>query len=64
MPKSFTDCIAAGGKIRTKELGKGKYIYVCFPKGGGPSVAGEVKTKQKLPSRSSTRKQIKKEYGE
>ena len=44
MPKSFDDCQKNGGKIRTKKLGGGKFIHICFPKGGGPSVSGEVKT--------------------
>ena len=61
MPKAFTDCIAAGGKVKTKTLKGGKYIHICFK--DGKSVAGEVKTKSKTPSRSSTRREIKKEYG-
>ena len=52
MPKAFTDCQAAGGKIRTKTLGAGKYMHVCIKPGGGKgprggrTVAGEVKTKK------------------
>ena len=46
MPKKFTDCVSRGGRVRTKSLPKGKYMRVCFPKGGGPSVAGEVKKKK------------------
>lgn len=45
MPKEFDACVKAGGKVRTKTLGKGKYMHICIPKGGGSSVAGEVKTK-------------------
>ncbi len=45
MPADFEKCRDAGGRIRTKSLPNGKYMHICFPKGGGPSVAGEVKTK-------------------
>lgn len=43
MPKEFTDCIKNGGKVRTKKLGGGKYIYICFL--NGKSYAGETHTK-------------------
>ena len=52
MPKAFTDCQSAGGKIRTKTLGEKKYVHVCIKPGGskgprgGRTVAGEVKTKK------------------
>jgi hypothetical protein len=46
MPEEFDRCVANGGKVRTKDLGKGKYMHVCIPKGGGSSVGGEVKTKK------------------
>jgi len=46
MPKAFDDCVSGGGRVRTKTLSDGRYIHICFPKGGGPSVAGEVKEKQ------------------
>jgi len=46
MPAKFDACVSSGGKVRTKTLGGGKYMHVCVPKGGGPSVAGEVKTKK------------------
>ena len=42
MPENFMRCQAAGGKIRTKKLSGGKYIHICYPKGGGPGIAGEV----------------------
>lgn len=60
MPKSFTDCISAGGRVRTKQLSGGRYLHICFPKGGGPGVAGEVHKKKKLPSRKQVRKEIRK----
>ena len=47
MPIAFTKCQKAGGKIRTKQLGGGKYMHICIPKGGGASIAGEIKTKKK-----------------
>ncbi len=47
MPPKFNRCVASGGRVRTKKLPGGKYIHVCFPKGGGSSVAGEVKKKGK-----------------
>lgn len=46
MPVQFDKCVANGGRVRTKDLDKGKYLHICFPKGGGPSLAGEIKTKQ------------------
>jgi hypothetical protein len=46
MPKKFTACVSKGGKIRTKTLAGGKYMHICIPKGGGASVAGEVKKKK------------------
>jgi hypothetical protein len=47
MPAIFDKCVRGGGKVRTIVPEKGKYIHVCYPKGGGPSVSGEVKTKKK-----------------
>ena len=41
MPKAFEDCIKRGGRVRTKKLGSGKYMHICFI--GGKSYAGEVK---------------------
>jgi len=47
MPKAFTDCIKNGGRVRTKSLPNNQYIHICFPKGGGSSISGEMKTAQK-----------------
>lgn len=44
-PQKFDDCVADGGRVRTKTLSDGRYIHLCFPKGGGPGIAGEVKEK-------------------
>ena len=48
MPKAFDDCVSAGGKVITKRVNKGHYMHICFPKGGGSSVAGEEKTYKKV----------------
>lgn len=45
MPEKFDQCVDDGGRVKTKKLKGGKYIHLCFPKGGGPAIAGEVKTK-------------------
>ena len=44
MPAAFDKCVASGGRVRTKTLGKGKYIHLCFK--GGKSFAGHVKKKK------------------
>lgn len=41
MPKAFTDCVAAGGKVRTIKPNAHTYLKVCIK--GGKSTAGEVK---------------------
>lgn len=45
MPASFDRCVSGGGRVRTKSLGSGKYMHICFL--GGKSYVGEVKTKEK-----------------
>jgi hypothetical protein len=45
MPKAFTKCVSSGGRVRTKTLGKGKYVHLCFK--GGKAVAGHVKRKKR-----------------
>ena len=45
MPVEFEACQRNGGRIKTKKLGNGKYIHICFI--GGKSFAGEIKTKKK-----------------
>jgi len=42
MPKEFAACVKGGGKVRRKTLSDGRYINICYPKGGGPGIAGEV----------------------
>lgn len=55
MPEAFTNCVKNGGKVITKRVNKGEYMHICFPKGGGASVAGEVKKYKKLSSRGKGR---------
>ena len=46
MPVKFTNCIKAGGRVRTikpKGAGSPTYLKICYPKGGGGPVRGEVK---------------------
>lgn len=43
MPVDFDKCVSSGGKVRTKDLGGGKYIHICYK--GGKSHSGEVKHK-------------------
>jgi len=45
MSKEFLSCVADGGKVRTKKIGKRKYMHICFL--NGKSYTGEVKTKAK-----------------
>ena len=42
MPAKFNRCVSGGGKVRTIKPNKKTYIKICIPKGGGPSVRGEV----------------------
>jgi len=44
-PEAFDSCVKGGGRVRTKEMSRGRYAHICIPK-SGPSVMGEVKTKQ------------------
>ena len=44
MPAGFNECKAKGGRIRTKLIGKDKYIHICWL--GNKSFAGEVKTRK------------------
>lgn len=42
MPKSFDDCRAESGRIRTMVPNTSQYFHLCFPSGGGPAVKGET----------------------
>ena len=46
-PKAFDDCVSAGGKVITKVPKKGMFLHICYPKGGGSPISGEVKHTQK-----------------
>lgn len=46
MPAEFDNCVANGGRVRTKDLPNGKYMHICFYK--GKSYAGEVRTKKDM----------------
>lgn len=38
MPEKFDRCVKSGGRVRTKHVGKGKCVKICFQ--GGKSYAG------------------------
>ena len=44
MPADFDRCVKKGGKVRTKEMGEGKYMHVCVL--DGKTYAGEMKMKK------------------
>jgi hypothetical protein len=44
MPEAFDKCVAAGGRIRTKSMGNGKYKHVCYL--GKKAYSGYIKTKK------------------
>ena len=46
MPEAFLNCIAKGGRVRSKSLGNGKYIKICFL--NGKSYAGETHSYKKV----------------
>jgi hypothetical protein len=50
MPRAFETCVAGGGRVRTTKPKPGSYLHLCFPKGGGKAVAGEVKKTKKQPA--------------
>jgi len=45
MPADFEKCVKEGGRVRTKKVGKGKYLYICRDK-EGKSHAGEIHQKK------------------
>ena len=47
MPEDFDKCVAEGGRVKTIVPKKGTFLHICYPKGGGSPVHGEVKTKKK-----------------
>lgn len=50
MPADFKRCVRNGGKVRTKDLGNGKYMHICYDK-NGKSYPGEVLTRKKSKSK-------------
>lgn len=44
MPAGFDKCVAGGGRVRRKNIGKNRYINLCFK--DGKSYAGETHTKK------------------
>lgn len=48
MPANFDACVTNGGKVITKRVNATQYIHVCYPKGGGSAISGEVKTYKKI----------------
>jgi len=49
MPKAFTACVKAGGRVRTKKLSGWRYMHICYK--GGKSFAGHVKKRAKRKNR-------------
>jgi hypothetical protein len=47
MPPKFDRCVNSGGRVRTVKPKAGKYLKVCYPKGGGPAVSGEMHANKK-----------------
>lgn len=48
MPAAFNACVSGGGKVITKRVNKTQYLHICYPKGGGSPVQGEVKNYKKV----------------
>lgn len=50
MPQAFIDCTKTkGSRVRTKELGSGKYLYLCFLPGSDKGIASEVHQRKNPP---------------
>jgi len=60
MPKKFLDCVRNNGKVITKAVNADQYIRICYPRDGGQSVSGEVKTKIKAQKRDMIKDTISK----
>ena len=57
MPAEFEKCRRNGGRIRTIKPNASTYLPICYPKGGGPGIRGEVHHNKKSPdSRSANRR--------
>jgi hypothetical protein len=44
MPADFKRCVKNGGRVRTKDLGGGKYMHICYK--DGKSYPGEILKKK------------------
>jgi hypothetical protein len=60
MPEAFDRCVRRGGSVRTIKPREDVFIHVCYPKGGGSPVHGEVKHVKNIPTNASQAKEIKK----
>jgi len=47
MSEKFNKCVSEGGRVITKVPKKGTYLHICYPKGGGSPISGEVKKSEK-----------------
>lgn len=47
MPEAFIRCVRRNGRVRTVKPRPGVFIKVCYPKGGGAPVHGEVEHTKK-----------------
>lgn len=47
-PEAFDQCVANKGKMVTKSLPEGQFVYGCSPDGGKTWIWGEVKKKVTL----------------
>ena len=54
MPKDFKDAVKQGARVRTKKLGKDKYLHIAFL--DSKTYAGEVKTKKTNPPGTKRKK--------
>lgn len=55
MPKKFVKCVREGGRVRRIVPKAGRYVNVCWPKGGGSPVSGEVHHTKAAKKRRSKR---------
>lgn len=51
MPEAFDRCIRRGGRVKTITPKEGIYIHICYPKGGGSPVHGEVRHTKEEPKK-------------
>ncbi len=44
MPAEFDSCVKRGGRVRTKKVGRDKFMHICFL--DGKSFGGEIKVRK------------------